>query len=418
MNNLPKDQIIELLVRVVEDFTFKDYVPQGYLGDKSNLTVIASHFQKKIITESVVNQAITDISFKEVLNKFKFDEKKSTDNEIPLKNIPEVNCAAIAAQVYELLHSIPIEYQFILMLPSCKIPIEKIQLAHNIEIVSVDDALINLYDNQASKNILHFLTSNNQNLKKNDVVLMIKGKGYVSNYGTIKINVDPIFIWKQIIGVYECLNIIHKVKKVTYAELHQKFTYKAHAKDGQHIQSLSESIEDNQYISQMEFDISKMEPCKKAETPFDYANKALTNLFSKEDNTSGHQMRIKLGAYWYYKCKSSHEEYFLPIWITAAFDALVGQENYAKEKKAELIANSVSADIAAEEEIYKLIINLYALRNKIVHGKKEISSFDQYCDLDDNPTIDIVMLYQSQDILKKYLALRIKKFSKSITNCN
>jgi hypothetical protein len=297
-----------------------------------------------------------------------------------------------------------------------------------MEIVSADDELIkHLYGEKDPEKRLRSLlsdyTSGRQKLSKDDVVLRVNGKGYVSDYSTIKLDiVDPLYVWKVIVGVYAGLDIIHRVEeKVNYFRLLPEFTYDVHLGTGQHIRSLSESTEDNQYISRMRFNPAVFKPTeldallKRANTPFDYANEVLTNLFSEirfakgetDKNVVKQQRMIKNGAYWFYESLKTQQDHVRAIYMTTSFDSLLGAKGNddTKESKAEIIAISVSKDSLEADGIRKSIIELYALRNEIVHGSREISSLDQYGEWDEKPTK--ANLYYSLSILTRFLKSRI-----------
>lgn len=194
-----------------------------------------------------------------------------------------------------------------------------------------------------------------------------------------------------------------------------------HLGTGQHIRSLSESTEDNQYISRMRFDPAVFKPTeldallKRTNTPFDYANDVLTNLFSEirfakgktDKNVVKQQRMIKNGAYWFYESLKTQQDHVRAIYMTTSFDSLLGAKGNddTKESKAELISISVSKDSLEADGIRKSIIELYALRNEIVHGSREISSLDQYGEWDEKPTK--ANLYYALSILTRFLKSRI-----------
>lgn len=423
---MDKNQAITSLSEIVGDFVFKDRLPQEFQGDKSKLSALATHFNKAIITSNVVNQVISDLSFTKVLEKVEHEGEKYK-GEVALKNITEIDSKTIASQAYEILSSLPIEYQFILRLPKCETTIKSIKFTHNVEIVSADEAFIkHLFGEQDPEKKLRSLlsdyTSEEQRLSKGDVVLRVGGKGYVSDYSAIKLNIiDPLYIWKAIIGVYAGLEIIQRREKVTYIRVHPEFTYDVHLNTGEHIRSFNESTEDNQYISRMRFDPDVFKPTKldtllkKTNTPFDYANDVLTNLFSKikfaegktDKNVVKQQRMIKNGAYWFYESLKTQQDHIRVIYMTTSFDSLLGAKgnDATKENKAEIISISVSKDSLEAHSIRETIIELYALRNEIIHGSREISSLDQYGDLDEKPTK--AKMYYSLSILARFLKSRI-----------
>jgi hypothetical protein len=93
--------------------------------------------------------------------------------------------------------------------------------------------------------------------------------------------------------------------------------------------------------------------------------------------------------------------------MTTAFDSLLGVKGNedTKENKAEIIAVSVSTDSLEAHSVRQAIIELYALRNEIIHGSREISSLDQYGDLVEKPSP--ANLYYSLSILTRFLKSRI-----------
>ncbi len=421
-----KDTHLSTLQDVVKEFIYKGRIPQRYEGDKKKLDALISHYDKKLITPEVINQTISDISFKEVLDKVKHDDDRYKGNT-KLGSIKEVDVVEITKSVNKLLSSIPINYNFILRLPKCEKPIKTLKLAHNVEIITADEELIKLYFGEKGtekglRRLLSDFNSGGQKINIGDLLLKVSGKGYVGEYGLIKLDViDPLYIWKVIIGVYAGFEILTKQSQTSYFRLAPEFTYDVYDKAGLHIRSLNESTEDNQYISRMQFDLKTFEPTEidkllnKTNTPFDYANEVLKNLFSeirfagnKTDKDVVKQQRmLKNGAYWFFESLKTQQDHVRVIYMTTAFDSLLGARGNddTKESKAELIAVSVSKDSLEGDGIRKAIIELYAYRNEIIHGSKEISSLDQYGEWDEKPTK--ANMYYSLSILMRFLRKRI-----------
>lgn len=420
-----KGKIITELNEVVGSFVFKDRLPQTPKIDKTKLNALALQFDKKIINGNIVKQVLDDLAFKEVLDKVNSKDEKYK-GEIELKNIKEIDTNDIASKAYEFLNDLPKDYLFILRLPKCDTSIKNIRLASNIEILSADDALISLlYPKQDPEMGLRSLLSGHapsSRLTKGDVILKVRGTGYMSGYGSIKLSIiDPLYIWKVIIGVYAGLEIIQRQDKITYFGLQAEFTYNAYLLSGERVRSFSESTEDNQYVSRIKFKPTIFAPTsldvllKKTNTPFDYANEVLTNLLSEirfahgktDKNVMKQQRMIKNGAYWFYESLKTQQDHIRAIYMTTAFDSLLGVKGNedTKENKAEIIAVSVSTDSLEAHSVRQAIIELYALRNEIIHGSREISSLDQYGDLDEKPSP--ANLYYSLSILTRFLKSRI-----------
>ena len=93
-----------------------------------------------------------------------------------------------------------------------------------------------------------------------------------------------------------------------------------------------------------------------------------------DKNIVKQQRMIKNGAYWFYESLKTQQDHVRVIYMTTSFDSLLaakGNED-TKEFKAELISVSVSKDSLEASIIRKTIIELYVLRNEIVHGSREI----------------------------------------------
>lgn len=424
---MDKAKALSTLNEIVGDFVFKDRLPQKYPGDKTKLGTLVTYYSKPIVTASVVNLVINDLAFKEVLDKVKGDDSKYR-GEVKLSAMTEVNIGEITTKADAVLSAMPLDYHFILRLPKCETVIGSIKLAYNIEILSADDGLIKLYygeqnSEKGMRSALFDLTSGRQRIAKGDLILRVSGKGYVSDYGTIILNIiDPLYVWKVIIGVYAGLDIIKRQDKVSYFRLLPEFAYDVHVYSGEHVRSLSESTEDNQYISRMQFDPKAFELTeldkllKKTSTQFDYANEVLTNLFSEirfadgktNKNVVKQQRMIKNGAYWFYESLKTQQDHVRVIYATTSFDSLLGAKGNddTKESKSEIISVSVSKDSLEGDSVRQSIIELYALRNEIVHGSREISSFEQYGDWEEKPTK--ANMYYSVSILARFLKSRIR----------
>ncbi|PIR43033.1 hypothetical protein COV24_04895 [candidate division WWE3 bacterium CG10_big_fil_rev_8_21_14_0_10_32_10] len=423
---MDKKKALSILNEIVGEFVFKDRLPQRYQGDKTKLNTLVSYYGKPMITANVVNQVIGDLAFKDVLDKVKGDESKYK-GEVKLSVMTEIDITAISKESDKVLSAIPQEYHFLLKLPKCENHIKNIKFSHNIEILSADDELIKYYygEQNTEKDLRSFLfdlTSGRKKMEKGELILRVSGKGYVSHYSTIKLNIiDPLYVWKVIVGVYAGLDIIKRQDKAEYFRLMPEFTYDVNLATGEHIRSLSESTEDNQYISRMEFnpqvfELSEIDKLlKNTSTAFDYANEVLTNLFSEirfakgktDENVVKQQRMIKNGAYWFYETLKTQQDHVRAIYATTSIDSLLGVKGNddTKESKSKLVSISVSKDSLEGDGIRKAIIELYVLRNEIVHGSREISSLEQYGDGDEKPTK--ANMYYSVLILARFLKSRI-----------
>lgn len=423
---MDKTKALLTLSEIIGDFVFKDRLPQRDQADKTKLNALVSYYDKLMVTTSVINQVVSDLAFQEVLEKVKSDDARYK-GEVKLSSMKEVNRDKIATKADAVLSTIPLEYVFYLRLPKCEKHISGIKLTHNVEILSADDALIkHLYGDQESeiglRNLFSDFKFGRQRITSGDLLLKVSGKGYISDYGMIKVNIiDPLYIWKVVVGVYAGLDIIHRKDRAGYFRLTSEFTYDVHLANGQHIRSLSESTEDNQYVSRMEFDPKMFEQTeinkllKNYNTPFDYANEVLTNLFSEisfvkgkpDKNVAKQQRMIKNGAYWFYETCKTQQDHVRAIYATTSFDSLLGAKGKddTKENKSELVSISVSKDSLEGDVIRQAIIELYTLRNEIVHGSREISSLEQYSDWDEKPTK--ANMFYSVSILTRFLKSRI-----------
>ena len=414
------------LKEIVDNFVFKGRIPQQYKGDKDKIQAVADSYQKKLVTPTVINQVIGDLAFREVLEKVKYDDEKYKD-ETFLGKITEVDTTQVTEKANNILSSLPLTYHFLLRLPKCEKIISNIKFAYNIELISADQNLIKLYcgDTKSERSLRSLLSdyqAGRKSINEKDLLLRVSGKGYVGEYGTIKLDiVDPLYIFKVILGVYTALDILKPQDSHNYLRLFPEYTYDVHLESGEHVRSLSESTDDNQYITRRQFSLEMFGPTKldkllnKTSTPFDYANEVLTNLFStilfsgdKPDKSIVKQQRtIKNGAYWFYESLKTTQDHVRAIYMTTAFDSLLaakGNED-TKEQKAEIITVSISKDSLEAEGIRKALIELYALRNEIVHGSREISSLEQYGEWDDRPTQ--TNIYYCLTLLSHFLRSRV-----------
>ena len=278
------------------------------------------------------------------------------------------------------------------------------------------------YKERGLSRILADFRSGRQLLKAGDVALIVKGKGYVGKYGVIKLNiVDPLYTFKVVLGVYISLGIIQRSKDKNYLKPVSEFYYDVYDTYQEQVRTLTESTEDAQYLSRMEFVKNKFELSdldklmKKTTSEFEDANRIIKNLFKQVRFTKGNtdkniirrQRMIKNGAYWYYECLKTIQDHIRAIYLTTAFDSLLelrGADD-TKENKAELIANCIAENVLEADGIKHAIKNLYILRNEIVHGEKEVSSLEKYLDWGESKTQTTVILGMSY--LSKFLFNRI-----------
>lgn len=425
MSKTTKKQVLENISSQLKSIRFSDRIPDRQTMDESVLKKIASYFGKNIITHTIVGEVIGDYAFQEVLDKTKHDDPK-TKGIVKFANFPNIDIDSITKSVYDYISKLPEGYYFILKSPKTQVNFPKVAFAHGVELLVLDDDKITKlagekYIERGLSRLLADFRRDRQLLKSGDVVLVIKGRGYVGKYGVIKLNIDPLYTFKVILGIYIALGIIQRSKDSNYLKPVSEYYYDVYDTHKEQVRTLSESTEDAQYLSRMEFGQNKFELSdldklmKKTTSEFEDANQIIKNLFKQvrfakgntDKNVIRRQRMIKNGAYWYYECLKTVQDHIRAIYLTTAFDSLLelrGSDD-TKENKAEVISNCIAKNILEADGIKHAIKNLYILRNEIVHGEKEISSLEKYSDWGESKTQTTVLLGMSY--LSRFLLNRI-----------
>lgn len=420
-----EDSLKTSIKQFVNELEFLDRIPNRTTLSKEKLKDLSDKFGKNIITPSVLSEIMGDFAFDEILNKTKHDEK--TEGIKKFSQFTDVNSQDVADKTYSLLREIPKEYTFIFRFPLIEADIPNVKLTHNIELLKVDKKIIEEYSKKESgeaatlSSLAFSIQDRRPQLKEKELLLRIIGKGYVGKYGKVKVNVvDPLYVYKVILGIYVTLGILKRKKTFSSLGFPFDFNYSVFEDKNKLLRTLTESTEDAQYISRMEFNESKFilseteKLLKKTQTEFQVANSIISNLFTPikfakgktDDTVIRRQRMIKNGTYWYYESLKTNQDYTRAIYLTTAFDSLLSSRKAeeSKEHKAEIISSVISKNILESDAIFKLIVDLYELRNKIVHGEKEISSLEKYDDFEESQTQTIVgmgLLYLSNFLFNR-----------------
>lgn len=397
MANQQDIEIKEKLKGLVENFTFVDWVPQSDKLEVSSLNEVVKHFKQELVTTKLVSNIISDITFEAILHSKHFENGKNGEKKF--SDWPGVNVDQAVEEIYSLLNELPKKYTFILRLPNSKVKIPNVKISENIEIFTLDNTeLIKYVPEDSKKNLLSSLTTDRIALNENDVVLRINGSGFVGKYGLIKAYiVDPLHTMKVAVGIYLALGAMQAGKSYTPWGFPSPYSFYVYDdSNNKLIRTINESTDDNNYVRRMEFVAEIFEKTelekltKKETTKFQDITAIISKLYINEGDlaketsseSKNFQTIIKNAAYWYYETLKTPEEHIRTVYLTTAFDSLLGaienEKEVIKEMKAEIIANLTANNALEANRIKTTIKKLYKLRNDIIHGKKTISALEQY----------------------------------------
>lgn len=399
--NYDKKELLNLIKKRLENLGVLDGIPERDSNKEDE--EISKKICEKIISPRIVNEIVGDLAFAEILEKTKYDDPKLKGHQ-NLSNISGIDIPTIAEKIFLQLNTLPKEYLFIFRLPKTQKKIPHTILSNNIELISLDES--NLKDYEFLNPKIDTLSAIAFDLKHptrkfvvGDTLLLIKGRGYVGKYGTIKIVsiADPLYIFKVIIGIYTARGVLKIKDNINYIQTISGYDYRIYeTSNNKKVRTIDESFEDVQFIDNLEFDTSTFEPSdidkllKRTYTEFNYTNSCIKNLFSPikflkgkiDKQVVNKQTRIKNGAFWYYEAQKTNQNHIRAINIATGYDSLlnVKGESDTKEYKSLIISNLISDNALLADGIAKEIRELYVLRNGIIHGETAISSLEKYTD--------------------------------------
>lgn len=433
---LDETSIKSEILSILSNLKVTDGVPDTDSIEEVSLKAISSFFKSELATPKIIREVIGDVTFPVTLEKvdFKINENKT----ILFPQVKDVDLETIVKEIFISISNLPSEYVFFLRISDSTIKIPTIILNNSIELMSLTDTEQRKYvpEEPSAKSLSAlrgYLTSGpaDINFKEGNVVLKISGYGYVAKYGIIKIYIpDPLYSMKAILGIFIALDII-ALKTNYYNRLAlQSYRYIVYeSKNNKRIRKFDESMDDEVYIDGTRFlentlSLSQMEKTLGKKTnKFEDVIEVIKKIFAEKSKLTGEfinesldfQMIIKNTAYWYYESLKNSENHNRVVYLTTAFDSLLGnmenENEVNKEMKAEIIANVIAKDGIEAIKIKYYIKKLYILRNDIVHGKKPISSLEKYSEEQQKDhTIHYCVYY-----LSKFFASRIYFYSKSIS---
>ncbi len=420
-----KSQILKLLQAQLEQLKFIDGISRDKEFDKQVLKKIADSFNEKVVSEEVVAQAAGESAFKAVLDKA---EEGETEGEKRLAEFSKVDAKEIAKDIYDFLLELPKIYYFDFKMPSSDVAIEPFKLTDDIELFSFrkEEKEKTPGKESALRNARNLFFGKNPSYKEGDVIMRITRHGYVGEYGMNKINgIDPLYIWKVSLGVYLALRAITLKKNTQYFLGVQEYKYfVSDASTNEIIKDVSESTDDQSYLSGLEFsptifNLTNFEKTVgKKTTRFEDINEIIGKLFSIATTKEGkknsqiikHQRMINNGSFWFYEALKTLQTHTKVIYMTTSFDSLLPSNVEEKSLKAELIANVVAQNSLEASQMREDVIKLYTLRNDIVHGKKATYQLES----DEERSSTNVTISKGLSILIKFLSNRIHFISGGI----
>lgn len=396
-------KLLNLIESQIKDIEYFDRIPLSHTLDIQVLKQISDYFNKKLISPEVIRSQIVDETFSASL--LQANKAEGKDTKIAYSSFTGINFRKIARQIYVNLTTLPIKYTFILKLPKSTHYIPETKINNSITLMSVNDQIVKdfgLNDDDKPTSLsaiaeaLKLGKSEKISFLKNEVLIFIKGYGYVSDYGLIKSSIiDPLNTLKVIVGLFYSVNVIEPIPKYFSWTLPRPYSYYAfNSKTKKLIRRFDESTNDNDFIQKMEFQNETFELTKldvlidNKSTKFDNAIKLLKKIYTptnqlikiKRQRMKKIQTILKNALYWYYETLKIADDHIRVVYLTTAFDALLGavdEENMKREIKAEIISSSAAKNALDALEIKEVIVNLYKLRNKIVHGEQSISAFEK-----------------------------------------
>lgn len=408
-----ESQIETKLLELSDQLVINNFAPDTASLNPALLTDVANYLKTEVITPNVISSTIFDRAFSTILEAKNYEEGK--ENTKKFSEFSYVDIAQFSKDLLSYLKELPKSYTFLLRLPGSvkKIPLTK--LSDNIEIFTAEASDIKKYvpENRTFGSLLTFSFGETINLKENDIILKLTNTGYVGKFDLVEIySLDPIYTLKVVVGIYLALDIIHRGRTFNPRNFTLPYSYYVFdTLSNSFVRKFDESTNDENYIRRIEFNESSFELSKlatltgKKTTPFDTANDILTKIFLPFDKlekisaeeSEKFQTIVKNTSYWFFETLKTPEEHIRAVYLTTAFDSLLGfmeNEKDIKEMKSEIIANTAATNAREAIIIRNTIKRLYLLRNEIIHGKKPISALDKYHDQEkSDKTLDLSLYY-------------------------
>ncbi len=363
-----------IIKNLISNFVFTNGIPEMNSLDDKLVQELASKY-KNGVDEKTIFSYITGKCFKCILGL----PSHLYSGSRKMAEVTKLNLEEITNEIDKFLNTLPLSYDFLFLLPESPIKLTA-KLAWNIEIFTIDEAWINKYfpDNSRDEYLTTLIKRKHTNIfKPGDIILKISGSGYIGEFGdVINLNItDPLYIYKCVLGIYLAMKILIITSDPSHFsnQIFNCFAFQ----DTDEIKQFNKSQEDNILLNKLKFNLTKqnISYLEEINNGIMILLKKLTRSKKTLARAQEQQASILSASYWLYEASKSEQIHTKAVFLTTAFDALspLKGETDTKENKAVLISNQIAKDSLQANSIEKIIEDLYRFRNRIVHGQERIS---------------------------------------------
>lgn len=406
---------IALIESIIQELKYDSRIPRD---DSVNLDLVSqllSNYDKPFLTQFMIKDIILDSIFELKLKKLRTGDEELSSEEI----------AEQARSINEDILSLPAQYKIIFPLPESKKPINVMIPGPRMKIYSLSEDFHRYPKNDEKDKERHIkpslltdviggLSSAVPLYSKGDVILEFEVMGYISQYAQLQIDsYDPLYFYKIVIYLLYGQNAFEKRTNTRlYGTSIVPMSYYAFTRTNEIVRSFNGRTEDTKYIESIKFEQSIVE-ANTLEMRIELVKKVLTNVpNSTPEAVRKLQSRLRNSAYWCYEANTAADAHVRIVNICTAFDALIGDAVDSKEQKAELISQLISSNSRQESDNSSTIIEIYKLRNDIVHGSTDINTLSRY--RNDSRTSQSILIYKAKKCLDEYYIRRIRSLDRSV----
>ena len=322
-------------------------------------------------------------------------------------------------KILERLGAIPDDYFIYFPMPKSKEKIKLININDDLQLYTIGKAELEKLQNHdkgktAKKGILEDIANATKisqlgtTIEEGQNVLRIKAKGFAHRYAdSSMLERDPLFTFKVFVAFLNVMGALkhsylpttsNGLQPVDISRLYSFFIYN---NDYKLVTKKPTEATDNKLLEKMEFDSKDLEKIN------------MFNKLDEHDSKNKDVTRLKNSLYWYFesmKFRRSDSIYQSIVYSCTAFDAFF-DVNENKEQKALYISIDISGSLKDEKERTSNIIDIYKLRNQIIHGERQIA--EMLHGSKKTKSDDWGLAFGAEFNLRAYLHVRIQKYLKS-----
>ena len=306
------------------------------------------------------------------------------DNGKPDK-LDKIAVEQLADNADKYLNSLPLNYHFLMPLPSGLELSKPILIHKNITIGRLSQRQVDKYtkanpdsDINSSSSLSELMTggislpSGCKRPHIHDTYLNIKCTGYVAHGSLTVYEQDPMYVYKILFSLYLVFGYLKPdygaAISSSYESEFSAFEFKAFNDNYGYVTTVCRPDDESRLINTHKF-IDR-------DTSFEEFANCLKSLIARQKDSSNERLRNQVvnSLFWYFECRKTENPNMQTVLFTSVLDSYFDQSD-SKENKAKIIALECSETTQQQKMVYEEIVELYSSRNEIIHGNRSLLEY-------------------------------------------